>query len=71
MKHIYKLNGLDCAACALKLENEIKKIEGINSCNINFIMEKLTIEFSDLSTLEKVKSTCASFEDGVTLKRIG
>ena len=45
MKHIYKIQNLDCAACALKLEDKIKKVSGVNNCSINFIMQKMTIVF--------------------------
>lgn len=46
MKKIYTINGIDCANCALKLEDKINKIEGINEASINFMMGKLTIEAS-------------------------
>ena len=71
MKHIYKIQNLDCAACALKLEDKIKKVGGVNNCSINFIMQKMTIDFSDNNTLDEVKKVCDKFEDGVKITRIG
>lgn len=47
MKYTYIIKGLDCANCALNLENEIKKIEGIDNVVINFITEKLIIECNE------------------------
>ncbi|MEG2658694.1 MAG: heavy metal-associated domain-containing protein [Clostridiales bacterium] len=44
MKKTYKLINLGCANCADKMENKIKKIDGVTDANINFIMAKLIIE---------------------------
>ena len=38
---------VDCAACALKCEEAIKKVEGVNGCNINFMMQKMIVEFEE------------------------
>ena len=44
MKRVYKLEGLDCADCAAKLEKKLAAIEGITSANINFMTLKCTLE---------------------------
>ena len=44
MKRGYKLEGLDCADCAAKLERKLAAIEGITSANINFMTLKCTLE---------------------------
>ena len=44
---------VDCAACALKCEEAIKKVEGVNGCNINFMMQKMTIEADDVDSVMK------------------
>ena len=69
MKQIYIIKGLDCANCALKLERKIQKIDGVESCQINFLAEKMTIDLND-NAVDKVFTTCKNFEDGVSLKRI-
>lgn len=71
MKRIYKFEGVDCANCALKLENNIKKIEGIYDVSVNFMTQKLTFSANDEAVIEKVHDVCKSFEDGVSLRRIG
>lgn len=38
---------VDCAVCAQKCEDAIKKVEGVNSCAVNFITQKMTIEVVD------------------------
>lgn len=40
----YKLEELDCANCALKMEEAIKKIDGVNDATINYLTSKLKID---------------------------
>lgn len=47
MKKSYKLNNLDCAHCAKKMEDAISKINGVKKASVNFIMQKMTIEADD------------------------
>ncbi len=70
MKMVFILNGLDCANCANNLENMINKVEGINSCTINFMTNKLFLDIENEEILEKIIKICNNFEDGVYLKRI-
>ncbi len=44
MKYVYKLEDLDCAHCAAKIEKAIGKITGVESVSVNFLSQKLTIE---------------------------
>ena len=70
MKMTFKFNGIDCAVCALKLEDKIKKLENVNSCEINFLANRMDIDIQNKEDLEKIIEICEDFEDGVTLKRI-
>ena len=47
MKKTYKLTDLDCANCAAKMENAIKKIDGVNDATVSFMTQKLTVEADD------------------------
>ncbi len=47
MKKVFKLEDLDCANCARKMEDGIKKIEGVKDAKVNFIMQKFTLEADD------------------------
>ncbi len=47
MKRTYILEDLDCAHCAAKMEEGIKKLDGVNFANVNFIAQKLTIDAED------------------------
>ena len=44
MKKTYKLEDLGCANCALKMEDAISKLEGVNSASINFVTQKLKLD---------------------------
>lgn len=40
----FEVSEIDCAVCAGKIEDAIKKIEGVKNANLNFIMQTLTVE---------------------------
>lgn len=44
MKKKFKLVDLDCANCAAKMEEAIKKINGVNAATVSFMTQKLTID---------------------------
>lgn len=44
MKFVYKIEDLDCAHCAAKIEKAIAKIEGVESVSISFLAQKMTLE---------------------------
>ena len=47
MKKKFKVENLDCAHCAAKMEDAIKKIPGVEDAAMNFMMQKLTLEIAD------------------------
>jgi len=47
MKKTIKMRELECAHCAAKMETAIRKLEGVVSADINFMLQKLTIEAED------------------------
>ena len=47
MKKTFTLEELDCAHCAAKMEDAIRKLDGVISANISFMTQKLTLEASD------------------------
>ena len=46
MKKKFKCE-IDCAACAAKVEDAIKKIDGVTDAKVNFLMQKFTLEVED------------------------
>ena len=49
MKKIYKLQDLECAHCAQKMQDAIAKIDGVNSVSVNFMLQRMTIDADDAS----------------------
>lgn len=47
MKRKFKLDEVDCANCAAKMEDAIKKIDGVDDASVNFLTQKLTLEAED------------------------
>ena len=73
MKVKFKIKGIDCANCAAELERAIQKIDGMDSCSISFITEKMVLEFADEleeEIMEKVKKVIKKEEPDATIERI-
>ncbi|MCR4656033.1 MAG: cation transporter [Lachnospiraceae bacterium] len=47
MKKTYILEELDCANCAAKMQESIKKISGVNDCSITFMTKKMVLDAQD------------------------
>lgn len=67
MKKHYKFE-IDCANCAAKVEEAIKKIDGVNSATVSFMTQKLTLDADDtryddilqqvITTAKKIEPDC-------------
>ena len=66
MNKTYKIY-VDCANCANKMETAVKNTEGIANAVINFMTQKLIVEFdegADISAVMKqAKKNCKKVED--------
>lgn len=66
MKKKFKLEDLDCANCAAKMEEAIKKLDGITNASVSFMQQKMTIEAEDDkdfdSIMDQVAKVCAKVE---------
>ena len=68
MMKVFRLDEVDCANCALKMENAVKKLDGVRSVSVSFLTQKLTLEADDavfdsvlqnaLRVLAKVEPDC-------------
>ena len=47
MKKKFKLEDLDCANCAAKMEDAIRKLPGVNDVSVSFLTQKLTLDADD------------------------
>lgn len=73
MKAVLKLEGLCCANCAAKIENEVKKIKGIEDANLSFMTQKLSIEAPETDIeriVEEASKIAKKIEDEVNIIRI-
>ena len=64
MKKTYKCE-VDCANCAAKMEDAIKKIDGVTNARVNFMTQKLTLEADDArydEILDEAVKTCKKVE---------
>ncbi len=66
MKKTYKIE-VDCANCANKMEEAARGTAGIASAVVNFMTQKMTVEFTEGSDPKKVMQdvlkACKKVED--------
>lgn len=55
MKKVFNLIDLDCAVCAAKMQEAIAKIEGVNAVEVNFIAQKLMLDYDETKEKEILK----------------
>lgn len=66
--HRYKLKGLSCASCAVKIEDELKKEEGVRFAAVNFSSSELIVDADDI---ERVRATIKEIEPDVEILKDG
>lgn len=55
-KNTYKLSNIDCASCALKIEDGVNKLDGVDSSSMNFMLMKFFVNFDEnLITDEEIE----------------
>ena len=65
MKKTYKIE-VDCANCANLMEQATRKLEGVATATVNFMTQKITVEFQDgadpKSVMQNVLKACRKIE---------
>ena len=65
MKKTYKIE-VDCANCANLMEDATKKVAGVASATVNFMTQKMTVEFEDgqdaKAVMKNVLKACRKIE---------
>ena len=56
MKKKFKCE-IDCANCAAKVEEAVKKIDGVNDAKVNFVMQKFTLD-ADEEKFDEILKLC-------------
>lgn len=46
MKKSFKIE-VDCPVCACKIEDAAKKVDGVEECSVNYIMQKMIVATAD------------------------
>ena len=62
-KIILNTKGLDCPNCALKLENELRQIKGIDDAKVVYITGKIELSYIDNLSLDNAKKHINQFEE--------
>ena len=71
MKKVIQMQDLDCANCAAKMEDSIRKIDGVISVSISFMTQKMVLEVADGTfdeVIAKIKATIKKIEPDCKLK---
>ena len=68
MKKTFELEDLDCANCARKMQEAVEKLDGVNSCSVNFMTQKMILDADDarfddilkeaIQVMKKVEPDC-------------
>ena len=65
MTKTYKIE-VDCANCANLMEAAAKKVDGVENSSVNFMTQKMTLDFKDgydeKSVMKKVLKACKKIE---------
>jgi len=72
MKRKFKLDNLDCANCAAKMETAIAKLDGVMNVSVNFMTQSLTIEASDYAfeeIMDEAVKICKKIEPDCSILR--
>ncbi|MCR5684470.1 MAG: cation transporter [Lachnospiraceae bacterium] len=72
MKKKFNLEDLDCANCAAKMEEAIKKIDGVKDASVNFIIQKMMVDADDdrfEAIMDEVVKVCAKVEPDCRILR--
>jgi len=67
-KNTYKLSGIDCSACALKIEDGVNKLDGVYSSSLNYMLLKFYVNFDEsVVTDEEIETTIHKSLSGVRI----
>ena len=70
MKKTFNLEDLDCAVCAAKMEDAIRKIDGVTDVSVSFMTQKMTVEADDArfdEIMKNIVKVCKKVEPDCTI----
>lgn len=66
MKKIFKMEDLECAHCAAKMEKAIAGLHGVESVAISFLAQKMTVHFAENADIaaicKEIAAICKKIE---------
>ena len=65
MKKTFAIEDRDCAHCAARMEEKIKKLDGVISAEVNFLSQQLVLETEDAvfqKVLKEAVKICRKIE---------
>lgn len=72
MRKVFKMEDLECANCAAKMQDAIAKIDGVSSVQISFMTQKMTIDADDArfdQIMDAAQKAVSSYEPDCTIIR--
>ena len=72
MKKVFKMEDLDCANCAAKMERAVAKIDGVDSVSISFMAQRMAIEADEArfeEIMDRVVKACRKVEPDCRILR--
>ncbi|HDR3887302.1 TPA: cadmium-translocating P-type ATPase [Bacillus cereus] len=73
IKEVFVLEGLDCANCAMKIENKVKEMPTVSEATVDFVSRKLRVEVANKreleSTVQNIKNVVQKLEPDVKVVR--
>ena len=72
MKKVYRLQDLDCANCAAKMERAINKIGGVERASVNFLTQRLAVEADEErfeEIMDEIAKVCRKVEPDCKILR--
>ena len=72
MRKSFRLDEIDCANCARKLQDELARLDGVDAVSVNFLTQKLTLTAADErfdDVLERVVALVARVEPDCEIVR--
>ncbi|WP_165169998.1 cation transporter [Adlercreutzia sp. ZJ242] len=75
MRKAFKLQDLDCANCAAKMEADINDLDGVSKATVNFLTQKLMID-ADVpdaasfgTIVDQAQQICSKYEPDCLILR--
>ena len=72
MKKVCKLEDLDCANCAAKMERAVSKLDGVEAVNVSFMTQRMSIDADETrfdEIMDNVVKTCRKIEPDCKIVR--